>query len=115
VVWVCQGVFDHRRFFLLKKMTVPLVFLYPGVNGTFGSSNIDLHTAAGDSVYSAICFGVPLVLCGIQVFLNNLGKFVYSSYVVFSQNPDDVVKLLHGCIEGKHSWYQPSYQWVVSG
>ena len=32
-----------------------------------------------------------LVLCGIQVFLNFLGRFVYSSYVMFSQNPADVV------------------------
>ena len=65
------------------------MFLYPGVYGTFGSSDIDLHTVARDSVHSARCFGVTLVLCRIQMFLNFLGRFVFSSYVVFSQNPAD--------------------------
>ena len=55
------------------------MLLYPAV----GSSNIDLQTAAGDSVHSARCFGVSLVLCGIQVFLNFLDRF--------SQIPSDAV------------------------
>ena len=61
--------FDHRRFFLLMKTTVSLMLLYPGVYGTFDTSDVDLHTATRDSVYSARCFLVPLILYGIQVFL----------------------------------------------
>ena len=68
-----------------------LVRLYLGVYETFDSSDVDLHTAAENSVYFARCFGAPLVLCGIQVFLNFSGGFVYSSYVMFPQNPAEVV------------------------
>jgi hypothetical protein len=54
----------------MMKMAVSLMFLYPAVYGMFGSSDVDLLGAAGDSVYSARCFWVPLILCGIQLFLN---------------------------------------------
>ena len=95
MVWVCQGLF--------------LVFLYPDFYGMFGSSDIDLPTVAGDSVYSATCFGVPLVLCGIKVFLNFSGRFVYSSYAMFSQNPADAVsysmdKSWEGHTGCQHHW-----------
>ena len=64
-------------------MAVSLVLLYPGVYGMFGISNVDLHIAAWDSVYSARCFGVPLlVLCGIQVFLKKIQSSLIKLWIL---------------------------------
>ena len=78
-----SGSIQPQKIFLLKKATASLMFLYPVVYGTFGSSKVDLHRAAGDSVYSARCFWVPLILCGIQILLNFSSGFAYSFYVMF--------------------------------
>ena len=51
---------------------VPLSWFY----GMFDSSDVDLHTAAGDSVYSAEFFRIPLILCGIVFFIFLVGLYV---------------------------------------
>ena len=63
---------------------------------------------AGDSVYSAACFRISFIFCGIQVFVNFPCGFIYSSFVIFFSESYQCGQLFCEYMKGKQSSYLSS-------